>query len=79
MLTLGHIAKKPMTLAKTGTETLTQEEWNELVALKEAISYAPQTVSAEKMEKFAELMVRSLEGKCDPPPPKNWRGSSLSE
>ena len=57
----------------------TEEEWNELVALKDAISYAPQTVSAEKMEKFAELMVRTLEGKCDPPPPKNWRGSSLSE
>ena len=68
-----------MTLAKTGTENLTQEEWDELVALKEAISYAPQTVSAEKMEKFAELMVRTLEGKCDPPPPKNWRVSSLSE
>jgi hypothetical protein len=54
-----------MTLAKTGTEILTKEEWNELVALKNAISYAPQTVSAEKMEKFAELMVRSLEGKGD--------------
>jgi len=52
-----------MTLAKTGTEVLTQEEWNELIALKEAITYAPQTVSAHKMEKFAELMVRSLEGK----------------
>ena len=68
-----------MTLSKTGTADLTQEEWNELVALKDAISYAPQTVSAERMEKFAELMVRSLEGKCDPPPPKNWRGTSLSE
>lgn len=64
-----------MTLSKTGTSELTQEEWNELVALKDAISYAPQTVSADKMEKFAELMVRSLEGKCDPPPPKNWRGT----
>lgn len=52
-----------MTLAKTGSEVLTQEEWNELVALKEAITYAPQTVSAQKMEKFAELMVRTLEGK----------------
>ena len=52
-----------MTLAKTGTEVLTKEEWNELIALKEAITYAPQTVSAQKMEKFAELMVRSLEGK----------------
>jgi hypothetical protein len=68
-----------MTLAKTGSEVLTKEEWDELIALKDAITYAPQTVSAEKMEKFAELMVRSLEGKCDPPPPKNWRGSSLSE
>jgi hypothetical protein len=52
-----------MTLAKTGSEVLTKEEWNELIALKEAITYAPQTVSAHKMEKFAELMVRSLEGK----------------
>ena len=52
-----------MTLARTGTENLTQEEWNELIALKDAITYAPQTVSAHKMEKFAELMVRSLEGK----------------
>lgn len=52
-----------MTLAKTGPKTLTKEEWNELMALKDAITYAPQTVSAEKMEKFTELMVRSLEGK----------------
>jgi hypothetical protein len=62
---IGSHRKNTMTLAKTGTEILTKEEWNELVALKNAISYAPQTVSAEKMEKFAELMVRSLEGKGD--------------
>ncbi len=68
-----------MTLAKTGTETLTPEEWDELVALKEAINDNPATVHPQKMEKFTELLVRSLEGKCDPPPPKNWRGSSLSE
>ena len=54
-----------MTLAKTGPETLSQEEWNELLALKDAITWCPQTVSAEKMEKFTELMVRSLEGKGD--------------
>jgi len=54
-----------MTLAKTGTEVLSTDEWNELVELKDAITYAPQTVSAQKMEKFAELMVRSLEGKGD--------------
>ena len=68
-----------MTLPKTSTEVLSQEEWDELVALKEAITYAPQTVSAEKMEKFAELMVRSLEGKSDPLPPKSWRGLKLSD
>jgi hypothetical protein len=54
-----------MTLARTGTSELTKEEWNELVALKEAINYSPYTVSASKMEKFTELMVRSLEGKGD--------------
>ena len=56
-----------MTLAKTGTSDLTKEEWNELVALKEAINYNPSTVTYEKMEKFTELMVRSLEGKGDVP------------
>jgi len=60
-----------MTLAKTGTEVLTKEEWDELIALKEAITYAPQTVSAQKMEKFAELMVRSLEGKESNTPQQN--------
>jgi hypothetical protein len=54
-----------MTLAKTGTEVLSKDEWNELVALKDAITYRPQSVSPEKMEKFAELMVRTLEGKGD--------------
>jgi len=68
-----------MTLSKTSTEELTTEEWNELVALKEAINTNPATVHPDKMEKFTELLVRSLEGKCEAPPPKNWRGSSLSE
>jgi hypothetical protein len=68
-----------MTLSKTGPEDLTKDEWNELVALKNAINDNPATVHPEKMEKFTELLVRSLEGKCDPPEPKNWRGSSLSE
>jgi hypothetical protein len=79
MLTFGTHRNDTMTLAKTGTETLTTEEWEELVALKEAINDNPATVHPQKMEKFTELLVRSLEGKCDPPPPKNWRGSSLSE
>lgn len=42
-------------------QELTQEEWNELVALKNAINTNPASVHYDKMEKFAELMVRSLQ------------------
>lgn len=55
-----------MTLSRTGTEYLTEEEKNELQALKDAINYDPHTVSPDKMEKFSELFVRSLIGKGDP-------------
>jgi len=54
-----------MTLSKTGPADLTTEEWNELNVLREAINYDPITVTPEKMEKFTELFVRSLEGKGD--------------
>lgn len=56
-----------MTLSKTSTEELSAEEWDELVALKEAINYDPASVHYDKMERFTELMVRSLEGKGDQP------------
>ena len=68
-----------MTLSKSGTEELTKEEWDELVALKNAINDNPAAVSPEKMELFTELLVRSWETKCEQPKLKNWRGSSLSE
>lgn len=54
-----------MTLARTGSANLTIEEWDELVALKEAINFDPASVHFEKMERFTELMVRSLDGKGD--------------
>jgi hypothetical protein len=54
-----------MTLSKTSIEDLTTEEWEELNALREAINYNPHTVSYQKMEKFTELLVRSLQGKGD--------------
>jgi len=57
-----------MTLAKTGTKELSTEEWNELVALKNAINDNPATVCPQKMELFTELLVRSLEGKGDTTP-----------
>ena len=68
-----------MSFSRTGTKDLTDEEWNELVALKNAINQNPASVHPEKMELFTELLVRSLEGKCDPPTPKNWGGGALSE
>jgi hypothetical protein len=59
-----------MTLSRTSIEDLTTEEWNELNALREAINYNPHTVSYQKMEKFTELLVRSLQGKGDPISPR---------
>lgn len=40
-----------------------QKDWDELVALKDAISYNPASVHPDKMEKFTELLVQSLYGK----------------
>lgn len=40
---------------------LSKEEWNELVALKKAISYNPASVSPEKQELFTQLLIRSFE------------------
>lgn len=47
---------------------LNREEWNELVALKDAINYNPASVHYDKMERFTELFVKTLEGKCDDTP-----------
>ena len=54
-----------MTFSRTETRELSKEEWNELVALKNAINDNPASVHPEKMELFTELLVRSLEGKGD--------------
>lgn len=45
---------------------LTQEEWDELVVLKNAISYCPSSVHPVKMERFTQLFARTLAGKGDP-------------
>lgn len=44
---------------------LSDEEWQELCYLKEAIDCHPAAVAASKMERFTELFVRTLEGKGD--------------
>lgn len=62
-----------MTYSQTKGEELTDAEWNELVALKEAINENPASVHPEKMELFTELLVRSWAAKCDPPDTTKWR------
>ena len=54
------IAIKSMTYSKPANSQLTEDEWNELVALKDAINLNPASVHPEKMELFTELLVRSL-------------------
>lgn len=49
-----------MTYLQPKTEQLTDTEWKELVALKDAINQNPASVHPEKMELFTELLVRSL-------------------
>lgn len=49
-----------MTITKAKQSSLNREEWEELIALKEAISERPQSVVPEKLEQFTEYLVRSL-------------------
>jgi hypothetical protein len=48
-----------MTYSNPKTGSLTDSEWQELVALKRAINDNPATVHPQKMELFTELLVRS--------------------
>jgi len=51
---------KGMTLPSNGKSTLTDDEWNEMNALRKVIAERPQALVPEKMEEFTEYMVRSL-------------------
>lgn len=42
---------------------LSQEEWDELVSIKNAINYSPSSVVPDEMERFTELFVKSIEGR----------------
>ena len=50
-------------LTKQEMTMITNEEWEELNSLKSAINDYPATVHPMKMERFTELLVKSLEGK----------------
>ena len=52
----------PMTqLPPERCNTLTPEELEELNALREAITLHPASVHSDRMERFADLMVRCLD------------------
>lgn len=51
---------KLMTLPSKGNTKLTDEEYQELDALRKAINVNPASVHPEKQERFTELFVRSL-------------------
>jgi hypothetical protein len=44
-------------------QRLTDSEWKEMTALKNAINERPQSVHPDKMEEFTEYLVRSLKEK----------------
>ena len=52
-----------MTLPPKGQQNLTEDEWYEMIALKNVINQRPASVVPEKMEKFTEYLVRSLKEK----------------
>ena len=62
-----------MSYSNSTNSDLTQEEWKELVALKEQINQNPAAVHPDKMELFTELLVRSWDAKCEPPDTTIWR------
>lgn len=53
----------PMTYSARKQQKLTDAEWSEMTALKNAINQLPQAVVPEKMEEFTEYLVRSLREK----------------
>ena len=55
-----------MTNTASSNSRLSDDEWNELVALKNLINQNPAAVHPDKMELFTGLLVRSWDAKCDP-------------
>ena len=52
-----------MTSSSKKHQGLSDSEWNEMMALKNAINERPQSVVPEKMEEFTAYLVRSLQEK----------------
>ena len=54
-----------MSNTNSSNARLTDDEWNELVTLKNLINQNPAAVHPEKMELFTGLLVRSWDAKRD--------------
>lgn len=54
-----------MSLIRSNHSKLTDDEWDEMVAIKNAINDNPATVHPDKMELFTAFLVQTLEGKGD--------------
>jgi hypothetical protein len=54
------ISTKTMTFSKKTNTQLTDAEYDEMIALKNAIDYDISQVAPEKMEEFSDYLVRSL-------------------
>jgi len=55
-----NVTGETMTLSSGENEKLTDDEWNEMDALRKAINQLPQSVSPDKMEEFTAYLVRSM-------------------
>jgi hypothetical protein len=54
------ISIKTMTFSNKTNTQLTDAEYDEMIALKNAIDYDISQVAPEKMEEFSDYLVRSL-------------------
>ena len=55
-----------MTFYNNKNNPLNEEEWGELVALKNAINDDPASVHYDEMERFTSLLVRSFKEQYQP-------------
>lgn len=49
-----------MTSSRPANSQLTDDEWNEMDALRRVMRENPASLHPDKMEKFTELLVRSM-------------------
>lgn len=50
----------PMTYPENNHQNLTEDEWNEMNALRKVINQNPAYLHPDKMEQFTEYLVRSM-------------------